>query len=248
MKILKKIAKKAYMLNKFNSLVEKGVSVTGNSQTPAKFENVSDLVGSHFAKYSNIDHACRGTLSQALEKLSNKPAVILETGSSAWGTNSSLLFDGYINSFGGQFESVDLRIEPLINLRNLCASNTTLHCDDSVSWLNKWSANNKGVKIDLLYLDSWDVDWISPAPSGLHGLAEFLAVSEHLKSGSLLLIDDTPMDESFFIAQDLYKKSFADYFAKKGFYPGKGSLVKQLLLSLDRGRELDHQYQLLWEF
>ena len=104
------------------------------------------------------------------------------------------------------------------------------------------------MKIDLLYLDSWDVEWSNPNPSGLHGLAEFLSASSHMKKGSLLLIDDTPKDENFYIASSVDKPAFSDYFIKNGFYPGKGSLVRQLLLSLGRGKEIAHEYQLLWEF
>ena len=218
------------------------------NSSPVKFTDVNDLVNAHFEEKSTLDHICKNTIQNALQRLSNKQAIIIETGSSAWGTNSSLLFDCYVSSFGGRFESVDIRIEPLIALQGQCSSNTHLNCDDSISFLNKWSSKNKGVKIDLLYLDSWDVDWANPNPSALHGLAEFLAASEHMQLGSLLLIDDTPKNEDFYIASKIDRPDFSDYFTKNGFYPGKGSLVKQLLLSLGRGREIAHQYQLLWEF
>lgn len=53
----------------------------------------------------------------ALEHLIGRPSVIVEIGSSAWGTNSSLLFDSYVNSFGGIFQSVDLRVQPMLSLQ-----------------------------------------------------------------------------------------------------------------------------------
>ncbi len=43
----------------------------------------------------------------AIELLGDRPARILETGSSAWGTNSSLLFDSYVHRFGGEFYTID---------------------------------------------------------------------------------------------------------------------------------------------
>jgi len=99
-----------------------------------------------------------------------------------------------------------------------------------------------------LYLDSWDVNWLDPTPSALHGLAEFLAASTHLKNGSLLLIDDTPASPDFFISAQSELGAFINYQSIQGFYPGKGSLVKELLKSLGRGKEVMHHYQLLWQF
>ena len=128
-----------------------------------------------------------------------------------------------------------------------------MSCDDSVSFLKKWSAVNVNVKIDLLYLDSWDLDLYNSVPSALHGLAEFLAVSNNLQSGSLLLIDDTPHDLVYFKKvlgedRDNELKAVEDYYNHNGFYPGKGTLVKELLKSTGRGEELMHEYQLLWRF
>ena len=206
------------------------------------------MIESHFVLYSSPDHICRGTLHEALSKLNGKPALILETGSSAWGSNSSLLFDAYVNQYGGSFETVDLRMEPSISLHTKCSANTLLHCDDSVHFLEQWSKGNPGVKIDLLYLDSWDVDWNNPNPSSMHGMAEFLATSGHLHSGSLLLIDDTPANEKFFASAQTELLNFKNFYIENGFYPGKGALVKALLKANGRGKEIMHQYQLLWEF
>ncbi len=248
MKLFKKIARKVALFQKFKTFNINGLSVFGTKKSTVNFDDVTQLIKFHFEENSSPNHICRSTLHEALTRLSGEPALIVETGSSAWGTNSSLLFDGYVRSFGGSFETVDLRIEPLLTLQDQCSSNTQLHCDDSVSFLKGWSSKNSGVKIDLLYLDSWDVEWSNPNPSGLHGLAEFLSASSHMKKGSLLLIDDTPKDENFYIASSVDKPAFSDYFIKNGFYPGKGSLVRQLLLSLGRGKEIAHEYQLLWEF
>jgi hypothetical protein len=223
-------------------------SLIGACQRPSEAANLQELVAFHFHHHSSSDHVCRKTLHAALEKLNNQPACILETGSSAWGSNSSLLFDSYVTRFGGQFESVDLRIEPSITLQEKCSGKTILHCDDSVNFLEKWSKNNPSKKIDLLYLDSWDVNWLNPTPSALHGLAEFIASSPNLREGSLLLIDDTPVNPDYFVSAQSELGAFNQYRLIHGFYPGKGSLVKQLLISLGRGQELLHHYQLLWQF
>jgi len=248
MRFFKKIAHKLSLLLKFKTFNINGLSVFGTNKSTVQFVDVTQLIKFHFEEKSSPNHICRSTLHEALSRLSEKPALIVETGSSAWGTNSSLLFDGYVRSFGGSFETVDLRVEPLLMLQNQCSSNTQLHCGDSVSFLKEWSSKNSGVKIDLLYLDSWDVEWSNPNPSGLHGLAEFLASSSHMQKGSLLLIDDTPKNENFYIAASEDRQAFSEYFVRNSFYPGKGSLVRQLLLSLGRGKEIAHEYQLLWEF
>src|SRR5690242_15729928 len=70
---------------------------------------LDDLIDDHFAKCSTPDHPNRGSLARALGLLAGRPANILETGSSAWGTNSSRLFDRYVRRYGGRFLTIDIR-------------------------------------------------------------------------------------------------------------------------------------------
>ena len=223
-------------------------SLPGSRANEIEFGGTLDeIISNHFSRYSSPTHICRPTLTKALELLNQQPACILETGSSAWGSNSSLLFDAYVTKFGGNFESVDLRLEPSITLQKKCCHRTKLSCDDSVEFLRKWVKDNPERKIDLLYLDSWDVDWANPTPSALHGLAEFLAASPNLKHESLILIDDTPLDINYFSAAQKDLTNFKTHYLEKKFYPGKGSIVKELLKSIGRGKEVMHEYQLLWK-
>lgn len=242
------------MINRIKSVFERvvrplvmGKVVVSGKQSRVASASVEELVASHFTTFSHVDHPCLSTLSLALRILNGKPANILETGSSAWGTNSSLLFDGYVNSFGGSFETVDIRLQPCITLRKLCTSHTKLNCDDSVSFLKRKALNDE--KYDLVYLDSWDVDWANPVPSALHGLNEFFAISSCLKEGCILLVDDTPANPPIMErVQPFHVKNLVAFHNEFGFYPGKGSLIKQLLLSAGRGKQLAHEYQLLWQF
>ncbi len=209
-----------------------------------KNENLRELIAEHFRTYSDIHHPCYSTLLMALTALNNKSAVIVETGSSAWGTNSTILFDAYCNSFGGDCHSVDIRLEPMLQLRTLVSNHTNLYCDDSVSFLKTLSI--PGNTIDFLYLDSWDVDWSDPVPSAIHGLNEYLTALKNLRPGSLVLIDDTPRDlATMKIVQPHAADQFADFQQKFGFAPGKGSLVKRLVESTGHGTILAHEYQLL---
>ena len=226
-----------------------GRTVFGSLDQVITFPSVALLVEHHFKEYSVPDHPCRITLGMALQRLRGQEACIVETGSSAWGTNSSLLFDSYVSSFGGHFDTVDIRLEPSIRLRPLCCRKTRLHTDDSVVFLKRWAKQYQNQKIDLLYLDSWDVNWFAPESSALHGLAEFLAISRNLHTGSLLLIDDTPYDASIMErVQPDRVEEFKQFQSQRGFLPGKGALVKMLLEQVGRGRLIAHDYQLLWEF
>ena len=209
-----------------------------------QFQTTETLLERHFSEHSNLGHICRPSLSLALQRLKCKPATIVETGSAAWGTKSSLLFDSYVNSFGGIFFSVDLRVEPIWTLSRQCSQNSQFFCDDSVTFLRKsiW-----GQKIDLCYLDSWDLDVSDPMPAAIHGLNEFFCVLPALrKYGGLLLIDDTPRHHSYF-GESCYS-SWQDSVARFGIPPGKGSLVFDFLERHKYATLLYHEYQVLYEF
>lgn len=214
------------------------------SATRDVFKSSRLLIDKHFATYSEVHHPCRSTLTFALEALKQMPAMIVETGSSAWGTNSTLLFDAYCNSFGGHCHTVDIRLEPMLQLRKLVTNSSSLYCNDSVSFLNTLIIPDDN--IDLLYLDSWDVDWADPIPSAIHGLNEYLAAIRNLRPGALVLIDDTPIDlATIERVQPHAATSFVDFQDRFGFAPGKGALVKRLVESTGRGTILAHEYQLL---
>ena len=51
---------------------------------------------------------------------------------------------------------------------------------------NYYDINN----IDLIYLDSYDLDWNKPHKSSLHHLKELCAIIPKLKKGCVIIIDD----------------------------------------------------------
>jgi hypothetical protein len=172
--------------------------------------------------------------------------VILETGSSAWGTDSSRLFDAYVATFGGNLWTVDIRLEPMRELRDGVSSKTTLICDDSVRFLERWVAQNPQRKADLVYLDSWDLEVEAPVPAGMHGLAEFFAVSPALGEGSLLLIDDTPGDLDWY--PEHMRPAAEEFHSSYGLLPGKGMLVDLYLQTRADVTKVHHRYQVLYRF
>ncbi|MDA8718833.1 hypothetical protein N9L99_00400 [Aquiluna sp.] len=177
------------------------------------------LLDQHLRRHSQADHINRPGLTIAIRELSLKPALILETGSSAWGTDSSKLFDSYVNSFGGEFHTVDIRQEAADLLRGRIGGNSQTHVGDSVSFLEQFTLASSFDQVSLVYLDSFDLDSASPEPAMAHGLAEFMAVQRLLGPGSIVVVDDTPVDASLLGAQGL------NYWSQHHIIPGKGALI-----------------------
>ena len=222
----------------------RGSSRIGTCLRP-KFQTLEALINKHFEL--TPEHPCRATLTEALEMFSLQPINIIETGSSAWGTNSTMLFDSYVNSFGGRLNSVDLRATPMLSLKNKCTKSTTLHCNDSVTFLTNHKYKNDNPK--LIYLDSWDIKWDSPIPAMAHGLAEFLTVLPELKCGDVILIDDTPRDHGVVErVQGAINRQHFLQMQKMGITGGKGSLVKDYIEFHDICEVVRHEYQLILRF
>jgi hypothetical protein len=206
-------------------------------------QSLDELVAQHFARHSTPDHINRVSLHAALGLLEGKPARIFETGSSAWGTNSSRLFDSYVRRFGGEFCTVDIRSKPASILRRGMAPTTTMLVGDSVRAIRELAA--KQVEpFDFVYLDSFDLDVADPVPAMVHGLSEFLSLTPLFKVGTVILIDDTPRD------WDEWRKLGDTSGAERrspvlpGLVPGKGALVRHTL-DTSRFQVIHHGYQLL---
>ena len=101
-------------------------------------------------------------------------------------------------------------------------------------------------RVDLVYLDSYDLDPAAPTPAALHGLAELDAIRPALRDGALLLVDDTPSSVDFFPEP---QRTQAALFAERtGLIPGKGMLIGVLLGNDSSVTKLHHEYQALYCF
>jgi hypothetical protein len=222
------------------------IELSGRRKPGAAFEGPDELVSHHFETRSEPDHVNADSLRDTLNLLGGKPSLILETGSSAWGTDSSTLFDAYVASFGGEFHTVDIRTKPMLTLRRRLTSRSTMCCDDSVRFLARWVDRNGPRQADLVYLDSWDLDVGAPVEAAIHGLREFFAIASALRRGSLLLIDDTPADPDWFPpeARDAARGFQSTY----GMVPGKGMLVDRFLADHPKVTKVHHRYQVLYRF
>lgn len=100
---------------------------------------------------------------------------------------STLIWDRYSRYHDCHASTVDLDPEAIDLTKKLCPRIGVV-VGDSVAVLAE-----PGLSIDLLYLDSFDLDMQNPGPAAMHCLFEFCAARPRLHSGSIVFIDDTPM-------------------------------------------------------
>ncbi len=181
------------------------------------------MIERHFGYWSSEHHENRLAFKIALEALEGKPANIVETGTSAWGTDSTRIWDTYIRKFGGNLHSVDIRGAASRALLLQTSRKTRLAVSDSVKFL----AENPMPETNLYFLDSWDLDFSNPIPAALHGMMEFMAIKDQLKQGTLLFVDDTPT--KVILEERNLMKDESEFERLFNCVPGKGALIKKYL-------------------
>lgn len=204
----------------------------------------TDIVNLHFQFWAPKNHVNRKGFEIALNLATKERPIIFETGTSAYGIDSTRLLDQYAFRYGGKLMSVDLSPRPKHSLKFQLSSKTELFVMDSLLFINN-ELETYTHKIDICYLDSWDVDWESPSASEQHGLSEFLGISKFLVKGSIIVIDDTPSELSY--VPEVYQNDAAQFKKLYGRLPGKGSLVLQEIIS-GKSKELEiihHEYNLV---
>jgi len=142
---------------------------------------------------------------------------IVETGSVRQDQNwdgdgqSTVMLAEFAKERGGFMTTVDIAREATDLARQLVPT-AMVHCGDSVKYLSKI-----GRQIDLLYLDSYDVDMSTPHPAALHCLMELTAAQPFLHAGSIVFVDDSPMNSTMEVGgKGLY---VAQYFRQLGIMP-----------------------------
>jgi hypothetical protein len=148
------------------------------------------LVMSHLMRSGSPGHPNKEVFTTVLQSFDGGPLTILETGTSAWGADSTRLWDLYVQYAGGKVTSVDIRRDPAIYLQGKLSRNTHLMVGDSVEFLRNLEEAFESA--DLIYLDSFDVDWAQPEPAEIHGEKEFEIAMKLVRIGGVILIDDTP--------------------------------------------------------
>jgi len=127
-----------------------------------------------------------------------KDPLIVETGCSRQENNfsgdgmSTLIFDSYVETHGGEFHTVDIDQANVDFARKRTKGNTAIHCADSVLFLHNLDhvLAQQGRKIDLLYLDSLDYTPEQELESSLHHIYELCAIRPSVKQGTMIVVDD----------------------------------------------------------
>lgn len=206
---------------------------------------ISNIVDFHFENWSEKDHVNRAGLTLAIMEMNHEKPIIVETGTSAYGTDSSRLFDAVITATKGNFYSVDINPQASRALIGQHSRRSKFYISDSVKFLNL-SLPEITSHVDLFYLDSWDVDWSDPMPSAVHGLAEFNAINLYLRKGTILVVDDTPNRIDFIPIA--HHKSANKFFREYGVWPGKGALILKQIQAKSSVEILWHDYNLVIKF
>src|SRR5438874_2393570 len=121
---------------------------------------------------------------------------------------SSLLFDAFAKEANIEFISIDNNKNQCAMTRKYCPRAVVL-CGDSIKTL--YELRKKIRRIDLLYLDSYDLDWRNPHPSALHHLQELCAAGPLLCSGSIVFIDDNTPE----VGKGMYIRNYMEMIGAK---------------------------------
>jgi SAM-dependent methyltransferase len=156
-----------------------------------------------------------------LESLNQTEYHIVETGTMRNPGNwkdgqSARLFTEFVDYHGGSVRSVDIDPEAVTAARTAIASDRfTSTCMDSVLYL---ATQLDLDRVDLFYLDSYDVKWADDHASAAHHLREFQVIEPHLKPGAMIVIDDNSrfLDSNHRTGKGHY---IADYLSAKGHEP-----------------------------
>lgn len=161
--------------------------------------------------------------------------------------HSTILFDKYVQarSDGSRVFSVDISEQAVSVCRSLVSNNVEVHSGDSIPYLYRMSnaLSQSDQSIDLLYLDSFDIDYEYWYPSAAHHLKELLAAWRAIKPQTLVVVDDCPT------TANLIGDGNGGYQLDRFFKPrvgGKGRLVADYAAQVGAQMVFSH-YQHAWK-
>jgi hypothetical protein len=108
---------------------------------------------------------------------------------------TTILFDRYAEFHPrSAVFSVDRDPEAAALCRSVVGGHVRIHAGDSLAYLKSLADHPPaGLEfLDLLYLDSFDVDFDDPLPSAIHHLKELLAIAPLVSFETLVVVDDSP--------------------------------------------------------
>lgn len=154
--------------------------------------------------------------------------LIVETGVSRQEDNydgdgmSTLIWDAAANKHQGTVQCVDINPANCKFAKDRTSDKTMVYCGDSVKFLaykeQEYEKLNR--KIDLLYLDSYDLDIDNWHPSAQHHIYELLAIKGALKPGTLICVDDNLLINNIHIGKGTYVAEWMERAGKQMIYQG----------------------------
>jgi predicted O-methyltransferase YrrM len=206
------------------------------------------LVGSKLAQWRHVNHHTFSCLFSGVAQLIEHP-IILETGSSAHGVNSSMLFASLASKADGRFDTVDLNSETVQRVSAMMREKfgqdgrISCHLGDSATFIENYTDTP-----NVVYLDSFDLNPGHFTESAAHGLLEFANLVPKLDSKcALILVDDTPRTREIFrkMCPADYLLAVDRHVSRTGRLPGKGELIIESIRKDRRFQILEWEYQLL---
>ena len=157
-----------------------------------------------------------------------KYPLIVETGVSRQENNffgdgmSTLIWDSIATELDGTIHCVDINADSCKFARNNCGPKTMIWCADSVKWLSvkEQEYNKLNRKIDVLYLDSYDLDLNNWHPSAVHHLLELTAIKGALQPGTLIAVDDNLIIEGKHVGKGTYVAEYMKRVGKEQIFSG----------------------------
>jgi hypothetical protein len=131
----------------------------------------------------------------------DKPVTIVETGCVRLPENwagdgqSTVMFDNYASTVPGSVvHTVDLDPAATAACAALVSKTVKVYTGDSVIVLRTIARDlkAKNLPVDLLYLDSLDLDVDNPVPSAMHHLKELVSIAQVGTRDTLVVVDDSP--------------------------------------------------------
>ena len=183
---------------------------------------MTDFVETYDKMYGPLlevrSHTFRAVLREAQHRLVNS---IVETGCVRAEDNwkgdgqSSVIWNHFITVNGGSFTTIDNDDDAITTTQKICPYARCL-IGDSIEVLTK----DKNT-IDLLYLDSFDLDMDDMHPAAIHCLFEFLSARPRLHPGSIVFIDDSPITaDSKIIGKGMYVAQYLEKLSIRPFTTG----------------------------
>jgi len=131
-------------------------------------------------------------------------------------------------SLGGIYNSVDIEADLVAKSEILFKQyipklNINHHISDSVTYLKNYEGNP-----NLIHLDSWDLDLTNPVPSMLHGWLEFDAIKDKMPSGSIVIVDDNFLKDTWVNWNEMIHGQYTGNFKRIDItydIVGKGALI-----------------------